>query len=156
VQEIQYTDDTFPVEYGQLGIRKLMLLKVYSDESLLAIEAIADRLVAAATKAPLAPLNALDLDTARSAWDVLTEADQDSHKEGAIAKTCFVFASQRGWDWAPYPGGAAKGRTIGAIAQQISGELGLRYEEIPYDDELRVKLTETHDSRVPTVLFGDP
>src|SRR5262249_22805999 len=37
VQKIQYTDDTFPPEYGELGIRKLMLLKVYSDESVLAI-----------------------------------------------------------------------------------------------------------------------
>ena len=42
------------------------------------------------------------------------------------------------------------------MAQQISGELGLQYEEIVCDAGLPRKLKETRTSSVPTVLFGDP
>jgi hypothetical protein len=45
---------------------------------------------------------------------------------------------------------------IGALAQKISGDLGLRYEEITCDAALPRKLQETNDHNVPTILFADP
>src|SRR5262249_39157583 len=45
---------------------------------------------------------------------------------------------------------------IGALAQKITGELGLRYEELPCDAMLPQKLVDTSKKDVPTVLFGDP
>lgn len=38
----------------------------------------------------------------------------------------------------------------------MSGELGLRYEEVPCDATLPRKLQEANQGKVPTVLFGDP
>ena len=58
-----------------------------------------------------------------------------------------------GWDWQPYP---ERRKTIGAMAQQISGDLGLRYEEIVCDATLANKLKETRTSSVPTIVSGDP
>jgi hypothetical protein len=48
------------------------------------------------------------------------------------------------------------GIPVGALAQKITGELGLRYEEIPCDDTLPQKLIDTNKDNVPTVLFVDP
>jgi hypothetical protein len=152
VEQIQYKHAQFPPEYVEVGIQQLLSLKVYQDQYLLSVVAIADAIVAAA-KGGMGPAITLDLENTPSAWDRSTEADPQSHKEGAIAKICFVFISRRGWDWQPYP---EKRKTIGAMAQQISGDLGLRYEEIACDATLPNKLRETRTSSVPTILFGDP
>jgi hypothetical protein len=64
-----------------------------------------------------------------------------------------VFLSKRGWDWIPYQETPIE---IGALAQTISGDLHLKYEEIACDAALAQKLQETNDHNVPTVLFGDP
>jgi hypothetical protein len=100
---------------------------------------------------PLPP--GFDLESVPSAWEASIAADPDSHKEGSISKTCFVFLSKFGWDWIPYQDRAER---IGALAQKITGELGVRYEEIPCDDKLPQKLTDTNKEDVPTVLVGDP
>jgi hypothetical protein len=42
------------------------------------------------------------------------------------------------------------------MAQQITGEIGLQYEEIPCNAELHARLKETNKKRVPTVLISDP
>lgn len=42
------------------------------------------------------------------------------------------------------------------MAQKISGDLSLMYQEIPCNDSLPQKLKEANDSDVVTVLFGDP
>jgi hypothetical protein len=152
VEQIQYKHAEFPPEYVEVGIQRLLSLEVYNDKYLLSVEAIADAIVAAA-KSGLRPAITLDLENTPSAWDRSIEVDPESHKEGAIAKTCFVFISRRGWDWQPYP---ENRKTIGAMAQQISGDLGLRYEEIVCDATLANKLKETRTSSVPTILFGDP
>jgi hypothetical protein len=153
VDGFQYTDASFPTEYGQIGMQQLLKLKaVYQDKYELALEAIANRIVGALARS-LTPLAALDFDALQSAWDASVEANPQSHTEGSVSKTCFVFVSRQGWDWQPYP---AVSRRIGALAQQISGELGLRYEEIKCDATLKHKLEETNQSKVPTVLFGDP
>ena len=152
VQQIQYKHDAFPSEYAEVGVQQLLALKVYSDHYQLSLEAIADSIVGTAAIS-LASVPVLDLENIPSAWDRSSAADPESHKEGSIGKTCFVFVSRHGWDWQPYP---ERRKTIGAMAQQISGDLGLRYEEIVYDAALPKKLKETRTSSVPTVLFGDP
>ena len=152
VQEIQYKHDAFPREYLEVGVQQLLSLKVYSDHYQLSLEAIANGIVSTAATG-LAPVQVVDLQNIPSAWDRSSAADPESHKEGAIAKTCFVFVSRQGWDWQPYP---ERRKAIGAMAQQISGDLGLRYEEIVCDATLPKKLKETRISSVPTVLFGDP
>jgi hypothetical protein len=129
VGQIQYKHAAFPSEYAEVGLQQLLSLKVYSDQYVLSVEAIADSIVSAA-KNGLGPAASLDLENTPSAWDRGSDADPGSHKEGAISKTCFVFISRRGWDWQPYP---EKRKNIGAMAQQISGDLGLRYEEIACD-----------------------
>lgn len=152
VEEIQYRHDAFPPEYLEVGLQQLLSLKVYSDQYQLALEAVANAIVAA-SQPGLGHKAALDLETIPSAWDLSSDADPESHKEGSIAKTCFVFISRKGWDWQPYP---EKRQAIGAMAQRISGDLGLRYEEIACDAALPNKLKETRSSSVPTILFGDP
>lgn len=152
VQQIQYLHDALPTEYKEVGLHQLLSLKVYSDQYKLSVKAIAESIISTATTTALAPLPVLDLENVPSAWDQLSAADPESHKEGSIAKTCFVFASERGWDWQPYP----EKRKVGAMAQQITGDLGLRYEEILYDADLPKKLKETRANSVPTVLIGDP
>jgi hypothetical protein len=152
VEQIQYRSAAFPPEYVEVGLQQLLSLKVYEDQYKRSVDAIADAIVAAAGNS-LGPIAALDLENIPSAWDRTSAADPDSHKEGSISKTCFVFISRRGWDWQPYP---EKQRTIGAMAQQISGDMGLRYEEIACDATLANKLKETKTSNVPTILFGDP
>jgi hypothetical protein len=119
----------------------------------MAIDALSYRIVAAKEAQSLMPLESLDSDEIPSAWEQAVAADPLSHTRGSISKTCFVFLSQKGWDWQPYPDPRPE---IGALAQRISGELGLRYEEIPCDKNLTKRLEETNQSKVPTVLFGDP
>jgi len=151
---LQYNEDAFPPEYGTRGMRQLVALRsvalqAYEDS----IDVLACRIVAEAVAQRLTPLQHLDFETTPSAWEASSEADPYSHMQGRISKTCFVFLSKHGWDWVPYEADAAK---IGALAQRITGELGLRYEEIPCDAALPQKLKEANDSDVPTVLFGDP
>ena len=152
VKEIQYRHDAFPREYTEVGIQQLLALNVYSDYYQLSLSAIAESIKSAAANG-LREMSDIDVETIPSAWDRSSAADPESHKEGAIGKTCFVFVSRDGWDWQPYPEVRKK---IGAMAQQISGELGLRYEELACDASLSKKLKETRTSSVPTVLFGDP
>lgn len=152
IQAIQLKRDTFPPEYDEIGVQQLLSLNVFSDQYEMTLEAIARAIVAAAVHG-LKPLPAIDLASTPSAWDICAAENPNSHKEGAIAKTCFVFASRNGWGWTPYPD---QRKAIGAMAQQISGDLGLRYEEIACDETLPGKLKETRDGSVPTVLFADP
>jgi hypothetical protein len=154
VEQVQYRDAAFPAEYSQVGMRQLRRLKSYADQYEMALEALADRIVAAANPGllELDPAT-LDFGSVPSAWDVASDRDPKSHTEGRVSKTCFVFVSRHGWDWQPYP---AASKTIGALAQEVSGALGLRYEEIKCDNTLTRKLGETYEAHVPTVLFGDP
>jgi hypothetical protein len=118
-----------------------------------ALNVLTDRIVEEAKAQRLEPLKTLDFDAITSAWDVEKATNPQSHTQGKISKTCFVFVSSNGWDWAPYEGSHGQ---VGALAQKITGELGLKYEEIPCDASLPQKLKEANDSDVPTILFGDP
>jgi hypothetical protein len=154
VARLQYDDSAFPREYAARGMRQLVELRSVSPEAYeLTLEALADRIIDEANAQRLAPLADIDFDTVTSAWEVSTAGDPKSHTQGNISKTCFVFLSRSGWDWVPYQDTPAK---IGALAQKITGELGLRYEEIPCNAALSQKLKEANDNDVPTLLFGDP
>jgi hypothetical protein len=136
-------------------VHQLQRLKAaYPDKYELALLALADRIVEEAKAERLKPLHDLDFEKITSAWEVSAANDPQSHTRGNISKTCFVFVAGRGWDWIPYDDGTPA--QIGALAQKISGELGLKYEEIPCDAALPQKLQEANDYDVPTVLFGDP
>jgi hypothetical protein len=117
------------------------------------LDALAASIIMQVKTQSLQPLKDLDFDAVESAWEVAAAKDPQSHTEGNISKTCFVFVSAKGWDWVPYDGTPAE---IGALAQKISGELSLKYEEIPCDAALPEKLREANENNVPTVLFGDP
>ena len=138
----------FPQEYASRGMRQLAALQpasklAYEDT----MELLADRIAAAAEPQRLQTLPPdFDLETVPSAWEAAVAADPGSHKEGSISKTCFVFLSSAGWDWIPYRERAEK---IGALAQKITGDLGLRYEELPCDATLPQKLVDTSDKDVP-------
>ena len=150
--QLQHDSAAFPPEYTSRGMRQLVALREVRPYEL-TLEALTDRIIDEANAQRLSPLTQLDVDAVPSAWEVSTPGDPQSHTHGNISKTCFVFLSRSGWDWAPYDGTPAK---IGALAQKITGELGLRYEEIPCDATLHQKLKEACDNDVPTVLFGDP
>ncbi len=152
--KIQYDDGAFPREYRNMGMRQLVALgDAMRLHYVTALEVLADRIVEEAKAKRLNPLATLDLDRTKSAWETEAANDPQSHTLGKISKTCFVFVAGEGWDWVPYEGTPGQ---IGALAQKISGELGLKYEEIPCDAALPQKLQEANDSDVPTVLFGDP
>lgn len=151
LKDIQTHDGAFPASYSQLGLRQIMKIGSPADFATI-VNALAHRIVSATRASRLSKLSSLDLDTAPSLWDTTTNADPASHKKGCITKTCFIYAAKDGWDWKPYE----SNQTIGAIAQQVSGELGLKYEEISCNEALPARLTETRDNDVPTVVFADP
>lgn len=151
----QYNSAAFPIEYLQMGMQRLVSLRatlpLQYDR---AIQAVTDRILEAALpENRLRAVPTLDVDALPSVWDEEVAANPQSHREGNVSKTCFVFASREGWDWQPY---ASPQGQIGAVAQRISGDLGLRYEEIKFDATLKNRLAEANESSVPTVIFGDP
>jgi hypothetical protein len=148
---IQYEDGQLPQDYRELGLRQLMRLNLTADYwKTLAV--LAERVSAAAVAATL-PQASLNFDSVTSAWEVENLVKPQSHSSGSISKTCFIYVARDGWHWQPYPETKEK---IGAIAQTISGQLGLQYEEISCDTNLPQKLRETNQNKVPAVLFGDP
>jgi hypothetical protein len=152
--QIQHDAGAFPPEYASMGMHQLVKLKSVSPKEYEnALDVLADRIVDEANAKSLAPLAKLDFDAIESAWEASTASDPKSHTVGNISKTCFVFIAHNGWDWNPYQGRPAQ---IGALAQKITGELGLKYEEIPCNAALPQKLKEANENEVPTVLLGDP
>jgi hypothetical protein len=152
--KIQYDEGAFPREYSSMGMRQLIALgEAMRPQYLIALEVLADRIIEEAKANRLHPLADLDLEDIESAWETEAASDPQSHTQGNISKTCFVFVAANGWNWAPYAGTPAQ---IGALAQKLSGELGLRFEEIPCNALLPQKLQQANDHDVPTVLFGDP
>ncbi len=154
-QDYQYTHAAFPDEYVQMGMQGLVKLRASLPLQFeRAIQVIADRIVYLAKNGHgLQPAPRLVAGDLRSAWDLDAAVNPAPHTEAAVSKTCFVYAAQQGWRWQPYP--RSQGQ-IGAVAQRISGDLGLQYEEIRCDRELKDKLAEMNRRRVPTIIFGDP
>src|SRR4051794_20719627 len=151
VKHVQTHDAAFPANYSQIGLRQIMALDQKTDFATI-VSALAQRVCSAIQADRLPALPALNMDTVASVWDATTSGDPNSHKKGSIGKTCFVYVARDGWDWKPYENELS----VGAMAQEITGKLGLRYEEVPCDDALPTRLGDTRDHDVPTILFADP
>jgi TIR domain len=152
----QDTDDaiagaSFPPDYRQMGLRQIMLLNSEPQYTQTRI-AIGARILKAAQDQGLPQLPNLNLRTYGSAWNIAAPAAGGRTVSESIKKTCFVFLSNAGWDWRPY----AEQKPVGALAQQITGDIGVQYEEIPCDGTLQARLRDTNQHRVPTVLITDP
>jgi hypothetical protein len=153
---IQSIDDSipgasFPAEYAQIGLRQIMLLQDSAKYMRVRI-ALGQRILKAANSAQLPESVNLDLRNYRSAWETPPSGAKPASAD-AVTKTCFVFLANEGWHWRPYPEPQPK---VGALAQQVTGEIGLQYEEIPCDNSLNNKLRDTNKRHIPTVLITDP
>jgi TIR domain len=152
--DLQYDTGSFPPEYTSIGMQQLVRLRsVQLAQYEAAMNVVAARVVAEAKAERLMPLAQLDFDAVTSAWDESTANDALSHTRGNISKACFVYISHRGWGWTPYQGMPPE---IGAMTQVITGDLRMRWEEIPYNAALPQKLMEAYENHVPTILIGDP
>lgn len=151
VKHIQTHDAAFPESYPQMGLRQIMMLEKNAEYHVI-VNALAQRVCSAIQANRLPVLAPLNLDNARSIWEISSGADPSSHKKGSISKTCFVYVAQDGWNWKPYENESS----VGAMAQEMTGRLGLQYEEIPCDNALPTRLADTREHDVPTVLFADP
>jgi TIR domain len=154
---IQNTDASlpyapFPAEYTQIGLRQIMLLNAEPQYTQVRI-ALGERILKAVTAARLPEVSNVDLRNYRSAWEAQPSADQKQDGSDSVTKTCFVYLANDGWHWRPYAEPEPK---VGAMAQQITGEIGLQYEEIPCNAELPARLKDTNKKHVPTVLISDP
>jgi len=148
--QIQNESKKFPRQYAQIGMLQLMRLRLNRSYEL-TLNALAERIVEEAKAGHLEPLKSLDINAVKSAWEEASAKNPQSHTQGSYSKTCFVFISREGLQWAPY-----EGNPIGALALTISGDLKLKYEEIECNNKLVHKLQEANASDVPVVLFGDP
>lgn len=149
VAPVQYNNLRLPQADAEVGLEGLLSRSVYRDQYEQTVDAVAGMIIETATQTPLQPVANLDLEATRSASELATKADARSHTKGGISKTCFVFAARTGWDWVPYPQAAPpRGRSVGSLAQEITGQLGLRYEEIPYDNDLPRKCGGGHGTRL--------
>ena len=151
----QFTHDALPADYLQVGLRQMMRLsRTYGDAYEIIRDTLSDRIVGAYQEAALPEISRIDLRQYASAWSPPAGAlPSRSHRAGSVSKTCFVYLSRNGWDWAPY---ADPPQKVGAFAQQLTGELGLQYQELSCDRELPARLVETNQSAVPTLIIGDP
>ena len=175
-QAFQDNDAAFPVEYRQLGLRKLLELDRKA-ERVQVRTALGERLKQAlkgpvlAPQAQLAPVKQLG-----SAFhaDVLPAA------AGAVAQAmpfedksaCFVFvaatqaelAAERadrtpwsasdGWGWRPFhPQVSDK---VGELAQRAASDRKLRFVQLECDGNLVPRLKQAKQARVPVVIFADP
>ena len=140
----------FPADYRQMGLRQIMLLNSESQYTQTRI-ALGARILKVAQGARLPELANLNLRNYASAWEAPPGPAARPVSE-SVKKACFVFLSNSGWHWRPY----AEQKPVGAMAQQITGDIGVQYEEIPCDAALRARLTDTNQRRIPTVLITDP
>jgi hypothetical protein len=154
---IQNTDDkirfaAFTPEYEQIGLRQIMRLKDEPEYAKVRF-ALAQRIVQAVKEARLPEIPNLDLRNYRSAWEEPQSIGRKPAGAVSVSKTYFVFLANDGWGWRPY---AKPEPTVGAMAQTITGDIGLQYEEISCDSKLNAKLQEAKTEHVPTVLISDP
>jgi FxsC-like protein len=70
-----------------------------------------------------------------------------------VRRSSDSYGQSDGWDWRPFFPDAHE--PVGAIAQQVAGQLGVRFQEIPCDQELLKRLREAKKNRVPAILMTD-
>jgi hypothetical protein len=155
MKRLQLANNQFPVDYWDKGLQSIMLM--LEDRSRVAyqrcLEALAERITQVYTQGPIPPTN-LTL-ASMPGWEppAPSPADAAPHS-GNISKASFVFMAGQGWNWKPYNGEDA--RTIGALAQSVSADLNIQYEEMPCEGSFDADLRARRDANVPTILLADP
>jgi FxsC-like protein len=176
-QVFQDNDAAFPVEYRQLGLRKLLELDRKA-ERVVVRTALGERIKQALKGPVLAPLAQLaPVHQLTSAF----HSDSMPAAAGALAQAlpfedksaCFVFAAatkseiaatQRadatpwsaadGWGWRPFhPQSSDK---VGELAQRAASDRKLRFIQLECDANLLPRLKQAKQARVPVVIFADP
>jgi FxsC-like protein len=173
VKDVQYMHDDYPAPYREGGLRQLMRLTRYKDAYNEFVAVLAQKIVNAALAHSLEDLAELSaLSEVSSAFESAQAIPGETVAvTGGISKACFVFiAAQRdeisavrqssdsygqndGWDWRPFLPDAKE--SVGAMAQQVAGQLGVRFQEIPCDQELPNRLREAKKHHVPAILLTD-
>ena len=153
VRSIQYTNAGLPRNYTEIGLRQIMYLAPDSPDYRKVIMHLGNRIHDVITDNLLKIGDPPDFARVQSAWDAPPTHDQPT-RSSSIAKTYFVYLARDGWDWKPYQDQSQE--SVGAIAQQLAGQLNLKYEEIVCDANLVAKLDKAHEDNVPTVLLADP
>ena len=154
VGRIQIANGNLPQDYWDRGLQPMMLMP--NDRSRndyqLCVQSLAKSISDLYQPTPVSP-TALTL-RSMPGWEAASPPGIRPPTAGNISKTAFAFIARDGWDWTPYPANA--GKSVGAMALTVSGELGLRYEEIPCDANFDRSLRERKSANVPTVLLTDP
>lgn len=175
-QAFQDNDAAFPVEYRQLGLRKLLELDRKA-ERVQVRTVLGERLKQALKGPALNPLTQLaPVQQLISAF----HADAVPAHAGAVVpalpfedkSACFVFAAATqaeiaahradaapwsaadGWGWRPFHPQAAD--KVGELAQRAASDRKLRFIQLECDANLLPRLKQAKQARVPVVIFADP
>jgi FxsC-like protein len=174
----QDSDASFPREYRELGLRKLLELDRRAErvQVLTALGGlIRDALVASSLKPwPRAKLPALaDAPSAFHASAKVARAAAAAATVFEDSSACFVFAAGRrhdvekvrradasawstqdGWGWRPYhPHSTDK---VGELAQRAASDRKMRFVQFDCDAELVDRLRKAKKANTPVVIFADP
>lgn len=173
IQNVQYMNDDYPKAYREGGLRQLMRLTRYRDDYNEFLAVLAQKIVDASLASPLDDYAGLpELSDIPNAFEPAGAVPAGQARvTGGVSKACFAFiAAQRneiaqvrqssdsygqsdGWDWRPFYPVAAE--SVGALTQQIAGQLGVRFQELPCDHDLPKRLAEAKKNRVPVILVTD-
>jgi hypothetical protein len=153
IGDLQNVNNAFPREYRDKGLMRLMQGTELTNDYQNCVDALAARIVGAYKKEPEPP-NQLELRTMPSAWDGDAGGTAPAAVTQNISRICFVYMARTGWGWKPYS--QPVDAPVGALAQSLSAELQLRYEDMPCNASLGDNLRTRKAENVPTVLFTDP
>ena len=176
-QAFQDNDATFPPEYRQLGLRKLLELDRKA-ERVQVRTALGNRIVQALKGPVLTPLAHLEpVHEVASAFHAATP-NATTHASAQASpfhdkSACFVFVAatqaeiadaQRvdpapwsiadGWGWRPFHPQSSD--RVGEMAQRAASDRKLRFIQLEPDASLMVRLKQAKQARVPVVIFADP
>ncbi len=169
----QFEDLTLPASYREHGLRQVMRLNRFKDDYWEFVNVFAKKIVDAAIAAPLTDLPHLkSFANLSSAFDEKPAVGAaPSGVTGGVTKACFVFLAgpraevsairaaqdyygdEDGWDWKPYL--PEDPEPVGALAQQVAGQMGLRFQELACDETLPDRLREAKKNFVPIVMIAD-
>ena len=173
VRHLQSKNDKYPKPYREDGLRQLIRLNKFRDDYNEFLTILAEEIVDAALATPLPDLQPYpSLSSVPSAFEERAPAwGQPVPVTGGISNACFVFVAGRnnelqnlrtaldfygttdGWDWKPFHPFVQE--TVGAMAQTVAGELGMRFQQLTCDDKLSDALREAKRNHVPTLIMTD-
>jgi hypothetical protein len=149
VTELQDSDDAFPKNYREMGLRALAKLKGQKDNYTKVKMALAQRMRDALHAAQLPDLPALPhFDEIPSAFH-----DTGPAATGWLApySVAVVFCHAQGADWRPY----AEADFVGVLAEAAASKLKLLYGQIAPDATLIQRLADAHQRRDAVLVLTD-